>query len=294
LVFRQIREKWSLVVGMTCSLLLAGTAMSPGLTHAGVIEKLFAPRAKLWPIWEEHHPGFDLDIDNGAWSSFLETYVTPGPDNINRVDYKGVSATDRASLKSYIATLSETPISGSSRNHQLAYWINLYNALTVDIVLDHYPVESIRDIKLSRGLFSTGPWNKKLLLIEGEKVSLNDIEHRILRPIWKGPRIHYALNCASVGCPNLMEKPFTAHNTEAMLEQGARDYINHPRGARVTNGRLHVSSIYSWFESDFGGSTVGVINHLKQYADESLAEELAGVQTISGDGYDWTLNDLLD
>ena len=95
-------------------------------------------------------------------------------------------------------------------------------------------------------------WKKKLLTIEGEEVSLNDIEHRILRPIWRDPRIHYAVNCASIGCPNLVSTPFTAENTEALLDQGARNYINHPRAVNISSkGKVTVSSIYSWFESDF-------------------------------------------
>ena len=140
---------------------------------------------------------------------FLAQHLRTGEDGIARIGYGAVSDEDRKSLDAYIAALAGHPGSRRALNRaeQQAYWINLYNALTVQVILDHYPVESIRDIDISPGLFADGPWGKKLVTIEGEAVSLDDIEHRILRPIWKDPRIHYAVNCASIGCPNLQAGP---------------------------------------------------------------------------------------
>jgi hypothetical protein len=154
-----------------------------------------------------------------------------------------------------------------------------------------YPVASIRDIDISPDWFSNGPWNAKLRAIEGEAVSLNDIEHRILRPIWRDPRIHYGVNCASIGCPNLRAQAFTAANAEALLASGARDYVNHPRGARIEDGRLIVSSAYVWFAEDFGGDDAGVIAHLRRYARPELRAALAEVDEIGDFVYDWRLND---
>ncbi len=161
------------------------------------------------------------------------------------------------------------------------------------VVLDHYPVDSIRDIDISPGLFADGPWDKKLVEIEGESVSINDIEHRILRPIWRDPRIHYAVNCASIGCPNLQPPAFTAANTDALLAAAAQAYVNHPRGARVEDGKLIVSSIYVWFQDDFDGTDAGVIRHITRYADAVLQSQLAGVTSINTHEYDWRLNDVL-
>jgi len=118
----------------------------------------------------------------------------------------------------------------------------------------------------------------------------NDIEHGIMRPIWNDPRIHYAVNCASIGCPNLMMQPFNAQNLAGMLDQAARNYVNHPRGAAVEGGRLIVSSIYDWYAVDFGNNDAGVIAHLRQYATGPLAASLASVSSISSDRYDWNLN----
>jgi len=191
----------------------------------------------------------------------------------------------------YLDALQQTPVSKLNRNEQRAFWINLYNALTADVVIAHYPVDSIRDIDISPGLFASGPWQKKLAQVEGEKLSLDDIEHRILRPIWQDARVHYAVNCASIGCPNLMTNAFTAENTEAMLQDGAQDFINHRRGARVDDGgALVVSSIYKWFAEDFGGDDSGIITHLQKHADDDLRAKLANVKTIADDDYDWNLN----
>ncbi len=188
--------------------------------------------------------------------------------------------------------MTAVPISAYKRDEQRAYWINLYNALTVKVVLDHYPVKTIRKISawFAIGLWR-GPWNRKLITVEGEGLSLNDIEHRILRPIWRDPRIHYAVNCASIGCPNLRKQAFTATNAETLLARGAREYLNHNRGAKIKDGRLIVSSIYVWFKEDFGDSDRGAIRHLQQYAESVLATALAHVKRIADDHYDWALND---
>ena len=249
-----------------------------------------APKADLWDYWLTHDEQSKQTLDHSAWDRFLQTYVTAGSDGVNRVAYGKVTSADRQALSDYIQMLRKTPVSRLNRAEQQALWINLYNALTIRVILEHYPVKSIRDIDISPGLFADGPWGKKLLKIDGEEVSLDDIEHRILRPIWKDPRIHYAVNCASIGCPNLQRQAFTAANTDSLLNKGAHEYVNHPRGVLIDNGKLTVSSIYEWFQADFGGSDSGVIEHLKRYADADLKNRLQQFDRISDDRYDWTLN----
>jgi len=251
-----------------------------------------APKPELWKKWMAHDPSSIASVDHSDWGAFLKRYVKPSLDGVNRLPYASVSKDDKESLQSYLDMLSATSVSGLNRNEQRAYWINLYNALTVKVVLDHYPVSSIRGINISPGLFSSGPWGKKLLAIEGEKVSLDDIEHRVLRPIWKDPRIHYAVNCASIGCPNLQKKPFTAKNADTLLDHAARSYINHPRAVRIESDNLLVSSIYEWFKVDFGGTDKGVIRHLSQYAEPGLGASLSKIKEIDDDHYDWALNDV--
>ncbi|NNE85363.1 MAG: DUF547 domain-containing protein [Alphaproteobacteria bacterium] len=259
---------------------------------AGASTVRAAPSADLWPRWQAHDPASTAIVDHRDWTRLLAGYAQQGEDGIVRVDYAGFTEADRQALQAYIDRLTATAVSSLNRGEQLAYWINLYNALTVRLILENYPVSSILKINISPGFFSIGPWDKKLITVEAEELSLNDIEHRILRPIWRDPRIHYAVNCASLGCPNLALQAYTAANVETLLEANAVAHINHPRGARFENGELIVSSIYRWFVADFGGGDAGVLRHLRQYAQAELADRLARTNQIGDDQYDWSINDV--
>jgi hypothetical protein len=251
-----------------------------------------APSSKLWPRWQTHDPDSIQVVDYATWDHILKKYlITDHPSGINRFQYSNVSLQDSKKLNDFIGHLQQIGASSLNREEQKAYWINLYNALTVKIILDHYPIESIKDIDISPGLFSIGPWDAKMLTIEEEKISLNDIEHRILRPIFKDNRIHYAVNCASLGCPDLQPVAFTSTNMDKLLEIGAKKYINSPRGARVHNEKLYVSKIYIWFEEDFGGNQEGVIKHMLQYANDELASVLRSNNKRFRGEYDWGLNE---
>ncbi len=258
---------------------------------AGWFNFLSAPSAELWERWTANDPADQRTIDHGAWDRFLDAYLSLGEDGIARIAYGRVAPADRAALDSYLAALGRTAIDGYAPAEQKAFWINLYNALTVRLVLDHYPVASIRDIDLSSGLFESGPWGEPLISVEGEALSLDDIEHRILRPIWRDARIHYAVNCASIGCPNLRGKAYRRAGLDMALDAAARIYVNHPRGVRVDGDRLTISSLYRWFEEDFGDGDAGVLDHLRHYAEPALRAQLARAETIDDDEYDWRLND---
>jgi len=235
-----------------------------------------------------------LTVDHVAWDKLLKAYVKPGSDGINRVDYDAFKKSGHRALKDYVARLQAVDPGRLDRNEQFAFFANLYNAKTIDIVLDKYPVKSIKDISLGGGLFATftgGPWKAKVLRVKGMDLSLDDIEHSILRPVFKDPRVHYAVNCASIGCPNLATEAFTKANLAAQLDAGARAYINHPRGVSVAGGRIEVSSIYNWFKADFGGDDRGVLAHLRKYAGPKLKTKLQRANSIDGHDYDWRLND---
>jgi hypothetical protein len=271
--------RWLFLTVMTLALLVAQTGGA-------------APKADLWPRWEKNDPANKQKVDHSAWDGFLKKYVVaPHPSGINRVNYSAVAPEDRAALANYVKSLEGVAVSSYSRAEQKAYWINLYNAKTVELILTRLPVKSIRDISISPGLFSVGPWGAKLTTVEGEKLALDDIEHRILRPIWKDNRIHYAVNCASLGCPNLQPAAFTAENTDSLLERGAREYINHPRGVSLQSGKLKVSSIYVWFQEDFGGSAEGLMEHWDKYTTGSLKDALKNYKGGLDHDYDWRLND---
>ena len=272
------------IVAMAVILMVSATGFKSA-------ESLFAPDADLWNKWLRSDETNPARIDFESWDAFLDRYVVEVETGANLVRYAEVSGEDRAELDAFVEMMTSLPISNYRREEQLVYWINLYNALTVQLVLHHYPVESIREIDISPGFFSDGPWDKKLIRIEGEDLSLNDIEHRILRPIWRDSRIHYAVNCASLGCPSLQPFAYSGDQIDEMLDNAARGYVNDPRGVTINENRVTVSKIYDWFGEDFGGSVDGIITHLTAYAEEDLAEKLRQIGTIHDAAYDWSLND---
>lgn len=250
---------------------------------------LFVPESDLWDIWAASDEASMATIDHSRWQEILDRYlVTDHPSGVNRFEYGAITDGDKSLLRGYLGTLQALDPRSFSRAEQRAYWINLYNAVTVELVVDHYPVRSIR--KINGGLLGLGPWSDTVVVVAGESLSLNDIEHRILRPIYADPRIHYAVNCASLGCPNLAGRAYTAANTESLLEAGARAYVNHPRGVDLADGKLRVSSIYKWFKVDFGGTDERLIQHLGQYAEPELAQRLAAYDGKIRYDYDWDLN----
>jgi hypothetical protein len=226
----------------------------------------------------------------------LKRYVKPSPDGVTRVDYAAwrANAADRAALDAYIADMAQRRPSAMARGDAMAYWGNLYNAITLKVIIDRYPVASIRDIKSDSWLDPkaySGPWRQPRVSVEGRRLSLDDIEHAIMRPTFKDPRVHYIVNCASYGCPNLMNRAWRASTLEADLDAGARAFINHPRGVTILpSGALKVSSIYKWFIEDFGGNDAGLLAHFKAYAEPALKRHLSTAPRITEDDYDWSLN----
>ena len=226
-----------------------------------------------------------------AWEDVLEARLSApnAATGLTRFDYGGFVADpeDRAALDSYIAELSAMPEPEDDAD-AAAYWANLYNAVTIDVVADNFPVDSIRDIKPN--LFSIGPWKMKTVTVRGKALSLDNIEHDILRVRYSSPLVHYMVNCASVGCPNLLPALWDGATLDADRERAARAFVNSPRGVRLDGGKVEVSSIYKWFDEDFGGTRASVMDHIRAYADDTLAARLQGVRTYDSHAYDWTLN----
>lgn len=229
-------------------------------------------------------------IEQPSWPIINQKYLTaPDAAGLVRFDYARLSTSpDRAVLDAYIADLQAQNPEAMSPEAAVSYWANLYNAVTVDVILDNYPVKSIREIK--SGVFNPGPWDLKLVTVNGQSLSLNDIEHGIMRKQYASPHVHYMVNCASVGCPNLVAGEWRAETLDADRERAARAFINSPRGAMVKNGGLTVSSIYKWFKEDFGGSKASVVSHLREYADDDLAAAIDAGAKIKDYDYDWSLN----
>jgi hypothetical protein len=207
-----------------------------------------------------------------AWNLLLSKHV--GADG--RVDYKGFRAA-RAALDGYLKELAAAPPQQVwTRAEKMAYWINAYNAFTVDLIVDHYPVSSIT--KLDNGK----PWDVRRIVMGGKKYSLNDIENEILRPQFKDARIHFVLNCAAKSCPPLYNRAITARNLERVLEQRTREFINNPAFMKLTPDKSEISRIFEWYAADFGE----VRSFLKKY--NPAVSLTAPVQYLE---YDWSLNE---
>ncbi len=262
----------------------------PALMGCAAIERLAIPKSELIAA-DLEQVGTQSAISHQQWDAFLQAYTQLGDDGIVRVNYASVSSGDKQKLEAYIDSLEAQDIGQFTRNAQLAYWINLYNAVTVSVILDHYPVGSIREIR--NGLTDLGPWDEKRVVVSGRELSLYDIENGIVRPLWPDePRSHYALNCAALGCPNLAQTAFTADNIEQRLQEYAVQYVNSPRGVSLAeDGSLTVSKIYSWYRGDFGGSDAAIIQHLRDYAAPDLNKSLEQSSKIDRYEYDWSLND---
>ncbi len=262
----------------------AAPACAAPIAEASIaVERRFAPKAVLVDArFEAADEASAAVVDHAAWGRFLEAYVVQSPGGINLVRYKAVTPDDRERLAAYISALAATDTAALSRKEQIALWFNLYNAATVMLILDNPEVASILEIEK--------PWDTPVATVKGRALTLNDIEHGIIRPIAKDPRIHYAVNCASMGCPNLARAPFTGKGLGAALDAAAKDYANHPRGVSVAKGKVRLSKIYGWYRDDFGESDAALLDHIRQYAKPALAARLKGVKKASSYDYDWTLN----
>lgn len=239
--------------------------------------------------WHIHAGAPGREPDVGPWQAFLDTWlVTDAADGIHRLRYQAVDADARSALDAWLTAQGDVDPRTLDRGQQMAWWINLYNALTVRLILQHPGIDSIRDIG---GWFGPGPWRRTVIRVLETDLTLDDIEHGILRPVFRDPRIHFAVNCASLGCPNLAARAYTAGELDAMLEAGARDYVNHPRGARFDDdGALHLSSIFDWYREDFPRGRQALTNWLADRARPSLAARLRGHDGRIRHDYDWSLN----
>ena len=221
------------------------------------------------------------NADNHIYALLLKKHVTN-----NRVNYDGFKK-DEKLLDEYLAILSHTNVKLLSKKSQFAFYINTYNAFTIKLVLTKYPgINSIKEI----GSFFSNPWNKKFILLQGKTVSLDHIEHKILRPKFKDPRVHFAINCASKSCPPLRDEPYKGETLEDQLNDQASQFINDKKNTFIKTDTLFISKIFKWFEKDFADNPLLFI---KGYANEELKEKLdsfgENIKIIYLD-YDWTLN----
>ena len=234
-------------------------------------------------------PAAAQDDPHAAFDAFLAEYVVER-DGMTLLRYGAVTEADAAALEGYIDALEAMTPSEFGPDAQLAYYFNLYNAAIIDVVLDNYPIESIKEV--GSGVFNRGPWKDEVVTVEGEALSFDDIEHGIVRARFDEPRVHYAFNCASIGCPDIRPAAWRADTLSADLDDAARAYVASDRGVRVDGrGRVTASSIYKWFQEDFGGDEEGVLEHVSAYATGAKQAALDEADGIRRYDYDWSLNE---
>ncbi|MEL7296038.1 MAG: DUF547 domain-containing protein [Pseudomonadota bacterium] len=244
-------------------------------------QERFAP--ERWPA----DPTSDVRIDHSEWQRFLNRYLVPAYADLNRVDYASVKAGGQVELGSYLDSMTAVDIGRYNRGEQMAYWINVYNALTIDVIADAYPLDSILDLNGGRG-----PWDTPLFQSGSLRLSLNDIEHRILRGHWNEPRIHFAVNCASVGCPDVQPIAFTGDNLDAQLTLAAQSFAATPRAVAFQDDALQLSSLFDWYQNDFASSERELLAYLARFAGPQTAVRLRSWSDKVRYDYDWRLNDI--
>ena len=221
------------------------------------------------------------DVDNRLFARLLKQYVDDGV-----VDYKGFKAAE-ADLDRYLDLLAAVDPAQLTSEDRFAFYVNAYNAWTIKLILNHYPgIESIKEA----GSFFRSPWKKDFVRLEGRKMTLDEIEHDTLRAQYKDPRIHFAVNCASKGCPPLYGEPFEGRTLEDQLNDVTRRFINDPARYRLEGGTLFVSKIFDWYGGDFNDDPA---SFFKQFADGDLKarlEQQSARLKVDYLDYDWSLN----
>lgn len=221
------------------------------------------------------------EYDHAPFNDILATHVQGGG-----IDYDGLSI-DEAKLDAYLAPAETFSTEGLSRNEAMAFWINMYNAWTLKLILTKYPdIESIKEL----GSIFSSPWKKRFVKIEGKTLTLGEIEHEILRKKFKDPRIHFAINCASKSCPPLLPEAYRADTLDTQLDGATRNFINNTANTRIDGNRLSVSRIFKWYKGDFGDDIPAYIG---QYATGPLKQALERLGTTADVvymDYDWSLN----
>ena len=240
-----------------------------------VVLLLFAPLTRLRPSRAS------APVDHGIYAGLLEKYVKHG-----RVDYRGFKA-EEEKLDQHLNVLEQVDPANLSRNEQFAFYINAYNAWTIKLILSAYPgVQSIKDL----GSLFKSPWKKKICRIDGHVITLDDIEHNILRPRFKDPRVHFAINCAALSCPPLGSHPYLGKTLDRQLNHATEAFINNPQRNYLKGNTIYISKIFKWFSEDFDNDVIGFI---MRYAKEDLKKELEAKKSkikIKYLDYDWSLN----
>lgn len=261
------------VIRLFAFIFIVGSLQSCALLSAAGISSQGQPIKEIKQPLNTISETSTVQVDHSAWDALLKKYV----DEAGMVDYKSFQ-NDRPALQAYLAYLAEqVPTDFWSVQELLAYYINVYNAYTVDLILENYPVASIKDIN--------GPWTKGIVKVGNKQLSLGGIENGILRKM-NEPRIHFAINCASFSCPKLLNEAYTAANIDAQLDQVTRDFIEGDKN-EISAQTPQLSSIFDWYKKDFVvDEKVDVIAYINQYSTVKINAN-APIEYLE---YNWSLN----
>ena len=242
--------------------------------------------AKLIEFWDDSEADSIMTVAHGPWQEILDAYVDDQhPSGINRFDYEAVSDTDVVKLKQYIAYLQLLEPRQLNSSEAKAYWINFYNALTVEIITDTVRDREVRSVRRLANRFL----NRKTVNVVTKDLSMNDIHHGILRPIWNDARVHYALSVGALGGGNLQKLAYTGENVEQQLAKAEKEYLNHDRGIRFEDGRVIASSVFDWYHRDFVASKSQLISYIAPKVEEGNRAQLIRLRRVRFD-FDWTIN----
>jgi len=214
-------------------------------------------------------------VNYDLWEVLLKKNVSA----TGTVNYEGFRK-DSDKFNDFLRQLSRVKITTTwTKTEKMAYWINVYNAYTIKLIVNNFPVASIKEID--------GPWKKKFFTVDGKVMSLGEVEHQILRG-FGDPRIHFAINCASASCPRLIQVPYRASNLERLLERQTKEFINDPFYNTITNYSVNVSKLFDWYKKDFKEDSGSVVNFINKYSDVNIGpQKNKGYKT-----YDWSINAL--
>lgn len=225
-------------------------------------------------------------FDHLRFYQILHQYVN----NKGRVNYNGIAA--NPIFKSYIKSLETADTDAMSINERLAFWLNAYNAVTIDKVIKWKPKKSVRETLIPGIWTSTRFFTTREHTVAGKRLSQDDIENDILRKQFKDPRIHFAIICASSGCPPLPRFAYTGANVQTKLEKETRSYLSSARGTKIdeVENTLYLSKLFDWFSGDFESRAGSALNFIKPYLNENTAAFLKRNPRIAYIHYDWSLN----
>jgi hypothetical protein len=250
-----------------------------------------APKAELIKFWDDSEPQSIMQVDHSAWQEILTAYVDDQHiSGVNRFDYGSVTPADALKLKNYLSYLQKLEPRQLNSEEAKAFWINLYNAILVDKIVAAYESGSMRAInRLMNGGVDSRAWGRVEAEVVMQEISLNDIEHGILRPIWKDPRVHFAISTSTLGGASIQKTAFKGDNNEQLLEKAKVEFMQHPRAVRVTGNGLILNSVFDWYASDFGANADEVLAYVRDNTSDATRQAMLDLSRPSFD-YNWDLN----